>query len=78
MKHGGRVYINDYPPHLQEQIKNIIRNYRRDYDIHLFFKNRKTGELIDKPYYYIHKLSSVGQTRRRRIKKRKGTRRNRV
>jgi hypothetical protein len=83
MKQGGRVYINNYPPHLQDQVKNIMRNYRQEYDIHLFYLNRRTGDLLDKPYYYIgHKtsrepLSPLGQTRRRRIKKRKSTRHTR-
>jgi hypothetical protein len=83
MKKGGRVFINDYPPHLQEQVKNIIKTYRQEYDIHLFYLNRRTGKLLDNPFYYIgHKtsrepLSSLGQTRRRRVKKRKGTSRNR-
>jgi hypothetical protein len=76
---GRRIYINDYPRELHDQLKDIMLRYREQYGIHHFYRDNKTGSLIENPYYWISKnpnrppLHSLGQTRR--LRKRKQTRR---
>ena len=83
MLNGGRIYINDYPKELRDKIRTIMWHYSDPYGIHYYFKNGKTGERIENPYYWISKrndrppLRSLGQTQRLRRNKRKQTRRQR-
>jgi hypothetical protein len=82
MLEGGRVYINNYPAHLQTELKAIMQHYRFEYSISQHY--RDGNSLSTNPYFFISKkvnrppMHSVGQTKRhRRNKKRLQTRRHR-
>ena len=79
MRQGGRIFVKDYPVHVQDELRRIMQQYRYDNDIHYLFKNPKTGLQEENPYYYIgHRtqrepLRSKGQSRRKMRTKRKRT-----
>ena len=82
MLEGGRVYINNYPAHLQTELKAIMQHYRFEYSISMHY--RDGNSLSTNPYFFISKkvnrppMHSIGQTKRhRRNKKRLQTRRHR-
>jgi hypothetical protein len=82
MLDGGRVYINNYPAHLQTELKEIMQQYRSKYSISQHY--RDGNSLSTNPYYFIRKtanrppLRSMGQTKsQRRRNKRNQTRRHR-
>jgi hypothetical protein len=82
MLEGGRVYINNYPAHLQTELKALMQHYRFEYSISMHY--RDGNSLSTNPYFFISKkvnrppMHSVGQTKRhRRNKKRLQTRRHR-
>ena len=82
MLEGGRVYINNYPAHLQTELKAIMQHYRFEYSISMHY--RDGNSLSTNPYFFISKkvnrppMQSIGQTKRhRRNKKRLQTRRHR-
>lgn len=81
MKNGGRVYINNYPPHLQTELRAIMRQYRSEHGISEHY--RDGNSMSKNPYFFISKktnrppLRSVGQTQRRRHNKKSSQTRRR-
>jgi len=82
MLRGGQVYINDYPAHLQTELKAIMRQYKYEYSISHHYRDGNSPST--NPYFFISRkinpppMRSVGQTKRhRRNKKRLQTRRHR-
>ena len=69
MLRGGRVYINDYPAHLQTELKAIMRQYRSEYSISEHYRDGNSPST--NPYYFIRKLRSMGQTKSQRRQKRR-------
>jgi len=81
MLDGGRVYINNYPAHLQTELKEIMRHYKSEYSISQHYRDGNSPST--NPYYFIRKtanhppLHSTGQTKsQRRRNKRRQTRRH--
>jgi len=80
MLRGERVYINDYPAHLQTELKAIMRQYRSEYSISEHYRDGSSPST--NPYYFIRKMAnrpplrSMGQTKRQRRNKRRQTRRH--
>jgi hypothetical protein len=79
MQEGKRIFVNDYPAHLQTELKAIMQHYRFEYSISMHYRDGNSPSA--NPYYFIRKtvnrplLRSMGQTqRRRRNKKRSQTR----
>jgi len=82
MLEGGRVYINNYPAHLQTELKALMQHYRSEYSISMHY--RDGNSLSTNPYFFISRkinrppMRSIGQTKRhRRNKKRLQTRHHR-
>jgi hypothetical protein len=82
MQEGKRIFINDYPAHLQTELKAIMQHYRFEYSISMHY--RDGNSLSTNPYFFISRkinrppMRSIGQTKRhRRNKKRLQTRRHR-
>ena len=81
MLDGGRVYINNYPAHLQTELNEIMRHYKSEYSISQHYRDGNSPST--NPYYFIRKtanrppLHSTGQTKsQRRRNKRRQTRRH--
>ena len=69
MLDGGRIYINDYPAHLQTELKAIMRQYRSEYSISQHYRDGNSPST--NPYYFIRKLRYKGQTKSQRRQKRR-------
>jgi hypothetical protein len=81
MQEGKRIFINEYPAHLQTELKAIMQHYRFEYSISMHYRDGIYPSA--NPYYFIRKMANrpplnfVGQTKRQRRNKRKQTRRHR-
>ena len=81
MLDGGRVYINNYPAHIQTELNEIMRQYKSQYSISQHYRDGNSPST--NPYYFIRKTAnrppsrSKGQTKsQRRRNKRNQTRRH--